>query len=113
MLWSLIGVALIGVATIAYKDPAVYRRLILGLIPILLCLLFASVGWNWGQSSAYQSLAPHLSPDRAHVFMTSFLDAIDEKSVYDAAMLITIAYLFFLGYLPRIRSKGASSAAED
>jgi hypothetical protein len=44
--------------------------------------------------------------------MGSFLDAIDKKCVYDAAMLVVIAYLFFLGYLPRIRSKEASTAAQ-
>ena len=113
MLWSFVGMGLIGVTIIAFKNPAVYRRLSLGMIPILLCLSFASVGWNWGQSSAYQSLAPHLYPDRAVVFMTSFLNAIDEKSAYDAAMVIAIAYFFFLSYLPRIRSKDASSPAED
>ena len=112
MLWSFVGIALIGVTIIAYKDPVVYRRLTLGLIPILLCLLFASVTWSWGQSNAYQSLAPHLSSDRAKLLMTGLLDAIDEKSIYDAAMLAAIAYLFLLGYLPRMRSKDASSAAE-
>ena len=112
MLWSVVGVALVGLTTIAFKDPAVYRRLTLGLIPLLLCLLFASVGWSLGQSSAYQSLAPHLSPDRVKILMGSFLDAIDKKCVYDAAMLIVIAYLLFLGYLPRMRSKDAAPAAE-
>lgn len=112
MLWSLVGVLLIGLTTTAYKQPEVYRRITLGLIPIMLCLLFASVGWSLGQSSAYQGLAPHLSPDRVKVLMGSFLDAIDKKCVYDTAMLIVIAYLFFLGYLPRIRAKDASSAAE-
>jgi hypothetical protein len=113
MLWSFVGIALIGVTIIAYKDPVVYRKLTLGLVPILLCLLFAFVGWNWGQSSAYQSLAPHLSPDRAKLLMAGFLDAIEEKCVYDAAMLAIIGYLFFLGYLPGMRSKDASSAEED
>ena len=111
MLWSFVGVVLVGLTTIAYKHPVSYRRLTLGLIPLLLCLLFASVGWNLGQSSAYQTLAPHLSPDRSKLLMGSFLDAFDEKCVYDAAMLIVIAYLFFLGYLPHLRSKDASSAA--
>src|SRR5262245_13142933 len=110
MLWSLVGLFLIGLTAIAYKQPDVYRRITLGLIPILLCLLFASVGWNLGQSSAYQSLAPHLSPDRVKILMGSFLDAIDKKCVYDTAMLVVIAYLFFLGYLPRMRTKDAASA---
>ena len=112
MLWSFVGVVLVGLTTIAYKHPAVYRRLCLGLIPFLLSLLFASVGWNLGQSSAYQSLASHLSPDRVNVLMTSFLDAIEEKCFYDATMLIVIAYLFFLSFLPHIRARDASSAAE-
>jgi hypothetical protein len=113
MLWSLVGVFLIGLTTIAYKQPEVYRRITLGLIPIMLCLLFASVGWSVGQSSAYQSLAPHLSPDRVKVLMGSFLDAIDKKCLYDTAMLIVIAYLFFLGYLPRLRSRDAASADDN
>ena len=112
MLWSLVGLFLVGLTAIAYKQADVYRRITLGLIPIMLCLLFASVGWSLGQSSAYQSLAPHLSPDRVKILMGSFLDAIDKKCIYDTAMLIVIAYLFFLGYLPRIRSKEAASAAE-
>ena len=112
MLWSLVGLFLVGLTAIAYKHAEVYRRITLGLIPILLCLLFASVGWSLGQSGAYQNLAPHLSPDRVKVLMGSFLDAIDKKCVYDAAMLVVIAYLFFLGYLPRLRSKDASLAAE-
>ena len=112
VLWGLVGLLLVGLTAIAYKQPDVYRRITLGLIPIMLCLLFASVGWNLGQSSAYQSLAPHLSPDRVKILMGSFLDAIDKKCVYDTAMLVVIAYLFFLGYLPRIRSKDLASTAE-
>jgi len=106
MLWSLVGVALIGVTAIAYKDPAVYRRLTLAIIPILLCLLFASVGWNWGESSVYQSLEPHLAAERAEALMTRFFAAIDEKSAYDAAMLITIACLFFSRLLASHAIKG-------
>jgi len=112
MMWSVVGVVLVGLTTIAYKHPASYRRLTLGLIPLLLSLLFASVGWSLGQSSAYQSLAPHLYPARGAVLMASFLDAVEEKSFYDAAMLIVIAYLFFLSFLPHIRARDASSAAE-
>jgi len=111
MLWSVVAVGLVGLTIIAYKDPPSYRRLTLGLIPILLCLLFASVGWSLGQSSAYQGLAPHLSPDRAKILMGSFLEAIDRKCIYDAAMLVVIAYLFFLGYLPRVRSKDIAPPA--
>ena len=110
--WSFVGVVLIGLTTIAYKHPAVYRRLSVGMIPILLCVVFASVGWNLGQSSAYQRLVPHISPELAGIFMTGFLDAVDVKYVYDIAMLLVIAYLFLLGYLVHIlRSKEAPSAA--
>ena len=111
LLWSLIGVVLFGLTTIAYRQPVVYRKLSLGLIPILLCLVFASVGWNLGQSSAYQMLGPHISPDRVKVLMTTFLEAIQEKYVYDTAMLIVIAYLFLLGYLAHILKGKEASAA--
>ena len=111
LLWTFVGVVLFGLTTVAYKHPVVYRRLSLGLIPILLCLVFASVGWNLGQSSAYQMLGPHISPDRVKVLMTTFLEAIQEKYVYDTAMLIVITYLFLLGYLAHIlRSKDAAPA---
>ena len=111
LLWSFVGVVLIGLTTIAYRHPAAYRRLSVGMIPILLCVVFASVGWNLGQSSAYQRLVPHISPDLGTIFMTSFLDAIDEKSIYDAAMLMVISYLFLLGYLVRVFGSKESSAA--
>jgi len=38
---------------------------------------------------------------------------MDEKSAYDAAMVMVLAYLFFLAYLPRIRVKDACSPADE
>ena len=113
VLWSLVGVLLVVLTTLAHRNPNSYRRLSVGLIPTLLGLVFASVGWNMGQNSAYKLLGPHLSPESVHVFVSTFIEAIEAKYVYDAAMLIVIAYLFFLGYLPHVlKSKVATSAAE-
>jgi hypothetical protein len=102
LLWGFVGVVLLGLTAVACKQPAVYRRLSLALMPILLCLVFASVGWNFGQTSAYEMLGPHISPDRVKLLMRTFLDAIQEKNVYDAAMLVVIVYLFVLGYVTHI-----------
>ena len=110
LLWGFVGIMLVGLTVIAFKRPDVYRRLMLGVVPILLCLVFASVGWNFGQYSAYHSLVPHISHEVGAIFMARFIDAYDEKCVYDAAMLIVIAYLFLLGYVAHILGSKAESS---
>jgi len=58
------------------------------------------------------SLVPHITPEIGTVFMTGFLAAFDEKCVYDAMMLIGIAYLFFLGDLMHFLRPGEGKLSD-
>lgn len=104
LLVALIGLALAGMTTLAYKRPREYRRLAAALSTVLTIAGVFAAGWIGGMSAAISALEPHIGNDKAKGATAALRQIIPDQS-YVWVYACCVLYMLFLIYLPEILGK--------